>query len=197
MVEDTIRLLDHLKIRKAHVVGYSMGGRITFSLLGYHPERLRTAVIGGFGWVPSDDNSYNTVHEQLAESLEHDNSLEPLILWLNPVGAPRPTQEQISLINKIFLSLGNDPKALAAIQRNPAPSPTRAQLRANKVPVLSLTGELDPLKSYVDPLISFMPDLKVVVIPKANHANTPGVPEFIENLRHFLQEHSAPASEPH
>src|SRR5262245_60178433 len=29
MVEDAVRLLDHLKIKKAHVVGYSMGAIIT------------------------------------------------------------------------------------------------------------------------------------------------------------------------
>ena len=33
MVEDSVRLLDHLKIKKAHVVGYSMGGFITNKLI--------------------------------------------------------------------------------------------------------------------------------------------------------------------
>src|SRR5579863_3555872 len=47
MVEDAIRLLDHLNIDKAHVVGYSMGGFITNKLLTTHPERLITATLGG------------------------------------------------------------------------------------------------------------------------------------------------------
>ena len=33
MVEDVVRLLDELKITKAHVVGYSMGGMITAKLM--------------------------------------------------------------------------------------------------------------------------------------------------------------------
>jgi len=50
MVTDVIRLLDHLKIQKAHIVGYSMGGMIAEVLLAEYPERVRTATIGGFGW---------------------------------------------------------------------------------------------------------------------------------------------------
>src|SRR5690242_19535896 len=37
MVEDVVRLLDHLHIEKAEVAGYSMGGMITMKLLTLHP----------------------------------------------------------------------------------------------------------------------------------------------------------------
>lgn len=51
MVEDAVRLLDHLGVEKAHVVGYSMGGMITMKLMALHGDRVRSAVIGGFGWL--------------------------------------------------------------------------------------------------------------------------------------------------
>jgi pimeloyl-ACP methyl ester carboxylesterase len=51
MVEDIVRLMDHLRIPKAHVVGYSMGGMITMKLLTEHPERVRSAILGGMGWL--------------------------------------------------------------------------------------------------------------------------------------------------
>jgi len=51
MVDDVVRLLDHLKIRKAHVVGYSMGGMIAMKLLATHPDRVRSALVGGMGWM--------------------------------------------------------------------------------------------------------------------------------------------------
>ena len=41
--------MDHLKIEKAHLHGYSMGGSITGRLLASHPERLLTASFGGSG----------------------------------------------------------------------------------------------------------------------------------------------------
>jgi len=194
MVEDSIRLLDHLKIPKAHVVGYSMGGRITVSILGFHPERLSTAVIGGFGWYPPGDKSRSAFQQELAESLEQGKGIGPLILRLNPIGAPPPTLEQISMTNKMFFSLGNDPLALAAVMRKSPPLPTAQQLRANKVPVLALIGELDPGKSDVGRLNGMMPNLKVVVIPKANHITAFSDPEFIKNLNAFLIEHSSMTS---
>ena len=43
LVEDVIRLMDHLKIKKAHVVGYSMGGIIAANLLAKHPDRALSA----------------------------------------------------------------------------------------------------------------------------------------------------------
>jgi pimeloyl-ACP methyl ester carboxylesterase len=51
MEEDVVRLMDHLKIEKAHVIGYSMGGMITMKLLTRHPERVQSAVLGGWGWM--------------------------------------------------------------------------------------------------------------------------------------------------
>lgn len=194
MAEDSIRLLDHLKIQKAHVVGYSMGGRIAATIVSYYPGRLRTAVLGGFGWQPPDDVSRAAYQKELAESLEQGKGIGPLAIRLNPVGAPPPTPEQISIANKMFFSSGNDPLALAAVIRNSVPSPTEAQLRANKVPVLALVGELDPMKSGVDRFNGLMANLKIVVIPKANHLTAVGDPEFIKSLKAFLVEHSAAGS---
>ena len=51
MVEDVVRLMDHLRIAKARVAGYSMGGMITMKLLTLHPERVSSAVVGGMGWL--------------------------------------------------------------------------------------------------------------------------------------------------
>jgi pimeloyl-ACP methyl ester carboxylesterase len=50
MVDDVVLLLDHLKIKKAHIVGYSLGGMITLKLLAKYPERVRSALVGGMGW---------------------------------------------------------------------------------------------------------------------------------------------------
>jgi len=55
LVEDVVRLLDHLKIKKAHIVGYSMGGIITANFVAKHPERVLSGTLGGMGWLKEGD----------------------------------------------------------------------------------------------------------------------------------------------
>jgi pimeloyl-ACP methyl ester carboxylesterase len=50
-VEDVARLLDHLKIEKAHIVGYSMGGIIAAKFLVKHPNRALSGTLAGAGWL--------------------------------------------------------------------------------------------------------------------------------------------------
>jgi pimeloyl-ACP methyl ester carboxylesterase len=51
MVEDIVRLMDHLKIAKAHVVGYSLGGIIVVKFMIDHPDRVLSGTLGGMGWL--------------------------------------------------------------------------------------------------------------------------------------------------
>ncbi|WNJ92706.1 alpha/beta hydrolase [Bosea sp. 685] len=49
MAEDVRRLMDHLDIAQAAVMGYSMGARISAHLALAHPDRLRALLLGGLG----------------------------------------------------------------------------------------------------------------------------------------------------
>lgn len=51
MVEDIVKLLDHLKIKKAHIVGYSMGGMIAMKFMALHQDRCLSGIVGGMGWL--------------------------------------------------------------------------------------------------------------------------------------------------
>ncbi|HEV3146212.1 MAG TPA: alpha/beta hydrolase [Gemmataceae bacterium] len=51
LVEDIVRLLDHLEVKKAHIVGYSMGGVITANFIVKHPDRVLSGTLGGMGWL--------------------------------------------------------------------------------------------------------------------------------------------------
>jgi pimeloyl-ACP methyl ester carboxylesterase len=50
MVDDVILLLDHLKLKKAHVVGYSLGGAVAMKLMARYPDRVLSGTVGGMGW---------------------------------------------------------------------------------------------------------------------------------------------------
>jgi pimeloyl-ACP methyl ester carboxylesterase len=192
MAADVVRLLDHLKIQKAHVVGYSMGGRITTYLVAEHPGRLISATIGGAGWMDQRRIvARRALMRELAESLEQGKGAEPLFRALTPVGQSPPTAAQIAAFSKTFESR-NDPLALAAVARgNAGLQPAEAKLRASSVPVLAVVGDLDPVKNETEQLQGVIRNLKLILIPGANHMTVVRNPEFLNNVKSFLAEHRA------
>jgi len=195
MVEDQIRLLDHLGIDKAHLVGYSMGGFITGRLMIEHPERVLSATMGGAGWEDQKSQRLDFI-EELADSLESGKGIGPLIVRLTPAGETPPNEEQLKLMNTVVM-MTNDPQALAAVIRGMTQFfVPEDQLRACKVPVLAIVGSRDPLKAGVDAMAKIRPDIKVVVVDGANHMTAFRKPVFIDSLKAFLAKHSRATAKP-
>lgn len=196
MAEDIVRLLDHLKIEKAHLVGYSMGGLITLKIALTYPQRVISAIPAGYGWPADGKPAGKDFLEALAASLEAGQGVGPLLEALQPADQPPMTAEQVAAVNTMVLS-SNDAKALAAVIRGFKGLDVDEKLvRANQVPVLSIIGGNDPLKVDVDRLAAAMPGLKVVTIPNADHGQAMFHPDFLSAVREFLAAHRAkPAAE--
>ena len=185
MVEDAVRLLDHLKIEKAHVVGYSMGGIITLKLVATHPERLRTVTLGGAGWMREADLAGDT----FADALEKNGDLSQFINGIIAPDKPKLSDQQMKLITTMIASL-NDMQALAAVARGwKKLVVTEQELEAIRVPTLALVGANDFVKPKVDDLQGRVPGLKTIVIADADHLGAFSSPLFIENLKAFLAQH--------
>jgi pimeloyl-ACP methyl ester carboxylesterase len=186
MVEDAIRLLDHLKIQKAHVVGYSMGAMLTNKLITMYPERVLTATLGGAAGVLEGGDTQR--FQPLIDSLEKEQSIGPLMIALTPPGKPKPTEQQIKVLNKLFMA-NNDAMALAAVVRSwPDLVIPDAKLKANHVPTLAIIGSMDPLKTGVDDLKGRMAMLQIIVIDNADHITAFRSPEFVGGVQKFLSQ---------
>ena len=66
--QDVIELMDHLKIDRAHIHGYSMGGGIVGQLLALIPNRFVTAGFGGSGMSETND-TYRAAAEAMDDAL--------------------------------------------------------------------------------------------------------------------------------
>jgi pimeloyl-ACP methyl ester carboxylesterase len=189
-VEDAVRLLDHLSIERANVVGYSRGSKIASHLVAQHPSRLRSVVFGGWGV----DNPVETLSLEdclaTADSLARGAFPVPLARALRPSGAPPPTTEQQAVVTR-QLAAGNDMKALAAAFRAgcEARRVTATALHAIGVPALAIVGALDGMTPSVHAMAREMGGaLEVIVIPDADHYTTPVHPEFIARVVTFLRD---------
>lgn len=95
LVEDVVRLLDHLHIEKAHIVGYSMGGMITMKLAVLHPDRVRSIVLGGMGWLRDGSGLagfWSHVPERQQQRAETPNAL------LRTLGQLAITEDELKAI---------------------------------------------------------------------------------------------------
>jgi pimeloyl-ACP methyl ester carboxylesterase len=196
VVEDVARLMDHLGLPKAHIVGYSMGGAIAGKFVTVHPDRAITVAFGAslprLSSLPGAERESIT----LAESLEQGHGMRPMILRLLPPNEPKPSDDVIEQESRAILGR-NDPLALAAVQRgNQEQSVTLGDVRAIRVPMLAVIGSADPIKAGVDLFKTIKPDLTVVVIDGATHSGTRGAAgrrEFAAAVHDFIAAHRSAA----
>ena len=188
VVEDIVRLMDHLEIRKAHLVGYSLGGFIVLKFAILHPDRLLSVAPCGSGWAGKPETDLAFLRE-LADSVDKGEGFGPLLDRLQPVG--RPVSKGRRMFVSALISATNDIKALGALLRSvDALRVTEAELRNNKVPALAIIGERDPLKTFADQLAAVMANVEEAVVPDGNHFSTLGRPKFIESLEGFLDKNT-------
>jgi pimeloyl-ACP methyl ester carboxylesterase len=196
MARDVVRLLDHLKLTRAHLVGYSMGAIVSNKVRELYPERVRSVVLGGAGWQKQGDYALaDLTGSQIADALDRTGSFEDMLRRFSANQVPPPTNEEIGARNLRMVE-GNDLKALAAVMRAwDGFAVPEENLRQNAVPTLAIVAALDPLKAKVDALVPVMRNLEVVVIPGADHGAL-SHPQFSAHVIDFLKRHTMESSAP-
>lgn len=190
MSEDLARLLDHLNIPKAHVVGYSMGGFITLRFVCDHPDRVLSAAVCGAGWIRPSDESRKFA-AALADAIEQGDP-GPLPQRLGVVDRPLRFTEKMAAYAS--LACFNDASALAGVARSsPDLSVSEEMLQRNPVPVLTIVGEKDGFLPEARDLHAHMPHHTLIELPHKTHMDTDVASAFLRNLEDFLREHSPEA----
>jgi pimeloyl-ACP methyl ester carboxylesterase len=191
-VQDAIRLLDHLGIRRAHIVGYSLGAIITAKLLTTNGDRFLTATLAGHSGYRNWRPEYDRNAERTALELEGDVPFRGLVVAMTPRDVPARSEADIRA-RSAALAAVNDVKALAAYYRGGSRelNATDDEVAAIKVPVLGVIGGLDNVQGMKQ-LQGILPSLKLVVIDGATHwgdRGAPRRPEFVAAIREFITAH--------
>lgn len=186
--EDTIELMDHLGIAKAHIGGYSMGGAFTGILLAEHPERFITAHFGGSGitetdpeWIkklPPDHQGTNPMEAELSHQLRIHHAMDN--------GMTREEAEKLA---------SQPPAPRPAPAANPAPAPARPALDLTKlnVPIIIINGEFDRPRAKSTRAAREANDVTIVVLPGKQHLSAivaGSMPkEYVNSLVGFINGH--------
>ena len=188
MARDVVRLLDHLKIQRAYVAGYSLGAFVAGRVATLQPERLIGVVyIAG---LPLRDASFlDTFARDSVKELESDLPFKSLVAALQPTGAKPPSEDQMRTAMAPLVA-ANDVKAFAALWRGYRTlAISDPQLAAVRVPSIVITGSADINAAGVPELNKLHPRIRTVVVEGAQHGGPEGVmrrQEFMAALREFL-----------
>jgi len=172
MADDVHALLDHLKIARADIMGYSMGARITAFLAVKHADRVRSAILGGLGIRLVEGVG---LPESIAEALEAD-SLDDI---------NDPTGREF----RVFAEQTNsDLRALAACIRGSRQTLTREEVAAIRAPVMVAVGTKDVVAGSGQALAALIPGAQARDIPNRDHMLAVGDKVYKAGVIDFLNQ---------
>jgi pimeloyl-ACP methyl ester carboxylesterase len=170
MAEDARRLIDHLGLPQADVMGYSMGARIAAFLAIAHPARVRSLVFAGLG----------------------GNMVRPMA-GTGPIAAAleAPTIDDVaSPTARTFRAFAeqtrSDLKALAACIRSARDPITPAALATLACPVLVAVGSDDVIGGKAEDLARHIPGARAFTIEGRDHMKAVGDRSYKAAVTEFL-----------
>lgn len=192
MAEDVVRLLDHLRIRDAHLVGYSSGVFIAANVVAKHPQRVRSVIYAAQAPLIDDGSSSPSSEVKIfARTVDKGEDLGAYIIAVTPADKPKPTAEQASAVAKWFYA-GKDVKAFAAagLSFEKLAVPVE-ELKKSDAPVLFIHGanESDGVKQRVAAVHALLGRGEVKTIAGGDHVTTLSKPEFAVAVLEFLRAH--------
>lgn len=190
MAEDVVRLLDHLKLPKAHLVGYSMGAIVAGKVAATHPDRVLSVVYGGQAPILTQKVKADAREiDVFAKAVEAGKGLGPYLLEVLPADKPKLTEEEANALAKVLYG-DKDVKAFAAAGRGIKDlDVTEEQLKKCKAPFLFIHGskEAEATKERAAAITKSLGRGEVKVIEGADHMTTLTKPEFAKTIDEFLR----------
>jgi pimeloyl-ACP methyl ester carboxylesterase len=170
MAEDARRLLDHLSIPRADVMGYSMGARITAFLALAHPARVRSTIFAGLG----------------ANMVRPMAGTGPIATALEAPSIDDVTNATARTFRAFAEQTKSDLKALAACIRSSRDPLTAEAMATLTCPVLVAVGSEDVIGGSAEGLARLIPGASAFVIAGRDHMKAVGDRSYKDAVTAFL-----------
>ena len=191
--EDLANLLDHLRIRNPHVVGFSMGARIAVDYVLAYPGRSRSVVMVGpvvSGYSSPQYDAFNSLSSKIGEVLK----------------AKGRGAAVNHIVDMMFAGRGGDARTVSRVRtivndyafwNYEHKSPRRltsaiGRLAEIRMPLLAMTSERDVpyCQEIADRVVAVVPGTEKIVLPVAGHFMMLELPERVNRtLSDFLSRH--------
>ncbi|WYL55937.1 alpha/beta hydrolase [Aminobacter sp. P9b] len=172
MAGDALALLDHLGIERAHVMGYSMGARISAFLALEAPERVATLVFGGLG----------------IGMVDGVGDWDPIASALLAEDPETITHRRGKSFRAFADQTRSDKRALAACIATSRELLTEADMSRITQPTLVAVGTTDDIGGSAAELAALMPKAVAFDIEGRDHMLAVGDKAFKKRVLEFLEE---------
>jgi pimeloyl-ACP methyl ester carboxylesterase len=172
-----LALIDHLKLKRVDVVGWSDGGIIGLDLAIHHGDRLRHLVTFGANFTPDGYTpaALDWINHASAGSFGTSSRTS------YERAAPDPSHYEISM-HKVLALWRTEPHY------------TLADLRSIRVPTLVVAGEHDMVRDdHTRALAAAIPGSRLWIVAGAGHTVIAEEPELVNRVvTEFLEDRAMP-----
>lgn len=179
MVDDVIRLMDHLKIERAHLIGHSMGALIAANAAARYPARVSSATLVA-GPLYADEATMTKETGRWLADLESGAGLVNFMKWLFPAMKP----EMAGMVNAGAMKSNDLPSLIATLRS--LPTLALAGLAKNGSTALLIAGTGDPLFPLSPAFAKQSPGAKIVEVAGADHVSVITNPAAVTAIRERL-----------
>lgn len=170
MAGDVLRLMDHLAIPRADLMGYSMGAMVALYLAMRAGQRFSSVIAAGVGGAflgePSDPG--------------------PIVEALTADDPAQITDPAARAYRRFADANGQDLRALAPCYERVRTPLTEEGLAGIEVPVLIVAGDRDTTAGDPQALAAAIPGARAAVVPRRDHMRTVGDPVYKQIVLDFL-----------
>ena len=172
MAGDAVALLDHLGIARSHVMGYSMGARITAFMALQAPARVATVILGGLGYG-------------MVEGVGDWDPIARALLADDPAAIADPRGR---MFRAFADQTKSDRKALAACISRSRDLLSEEDMARIAQPALVAVGTVDDIAGSPHRLAGLMPRGEAFDIERRDHMLSVGDRTFKKRALQFLSE---------
>jgi len=200
--KDMLALLDHLGVRRAALVGTSMGGLISLLMIRKAPERVAGIVLNDVGPVVEQAG--------LDRIASYAGKMPPVTDWASAAAAVKtlqgavfpdmPEERWMEFARRTYRETAEgavvpdyDPNIAASLGKVKPGALTHFALwrifgAAKKAPLLLLRGETSDIlgRATAEKMVKRHPDARLVTVPRVGHAPLLDEPAAVSALNDFL-----------